>query len=142
MATSIAFTDGTGAATLTNGLTAPADRFGNWTPDIALIGPSEVATGTGVTSMWAFRTDYVVSFELDKLPASTQAVALRLKAHLLGGGTCTVTTGDTGGNTYTCRLRPGTSPTITFSDRKRLRYTLALELKNTSAAPLLCEYSL
>jgi hypothetical protein len=136
---SVTFNDGA-SATLSNGLTAPADRFGNWTPDLDLIGPSRAGLGTGTTFRWTHRTDYCAVFEIDKLPNSTLAVALRLKAHLLNGGTCTVTTGDADANVYTCRLRPGTVPEIQFSDRRRLRYSLALQLKNTAAAALLCRY--
>ena len=137
---SLAFTDGTGSATLSNGLSAPADRFANWTPDASPEGVRTPTLGEGITHQWLFRTDYLVALELPHIPASSLDVAVRLKLHLLGGGTCTVTTGDTSSRTYTARVAPGTTPEVVFSDRKRLRYTFRCALKNTSAAVMLCTY--
>jgi len=136
---SIAFNDGS-SATLSNGAPAPLDRFSGWTPDIDPVGPTDAALGTGITFHWAFRNDYLASLELPLLPASMLAVALRLKRHLLNGGTCTVTTGDGLSNVYTCRLAPGSVPELGYTDRQLVEYTLKLRLKNTAAAPLLCLY--
>lgn len=137
---SITFTDLTGEATLSNGFSAPLDRFSNWTPDAIPVGPRHEGLGTGATFMWTHRTDYVVGLEIDKMPASSLPTAQRLKLHLLTGGTCTVTTNDTAGNTYTCMLAPGSTPEIKFTDRRRLRYTFGVHLKNSAAAPLECTY--
>lgn len=139
---SVTFTDATGAATLSNGWPAPANRFANWTPDAVPVGPRAVALGTGLTSQFQFRVDYLAAFEIDKLVSTDLSVAQRLKLHLLGGGQCTVATEDVSSNSYTCVLAPGTVPEITFSDRKRLRYSMRLAVKNTSAAHLLCQYEL
>src|SRR5574338_1655414 len=138
---SITFNDGA-SATLSNGLSAPADRFANWTPDVESVGVRKATLGDGVTYEWRFRSDYIASLEIPHIPAPSLDVAIRLKLHLLGGGTCTVATGDTSSRTYTARLAPGTEPEITFSDRKRLRYTFRCVLKNTSAAAMLCTYPL
>lgn len=140
MATSIAFTDGTGAATLTNGKPAPASRFANWTPDVMSVGDREVTLADGITHEVRLRTDYLASFELPLIPAATLDIALRLKLWLLAGNTCTVNTGDTSTRNYTARLAPGTVPEIVFANPHRLWYTLRLTVKNTSAAAMLCTY--
>lgn len=140
MSAGISFTDGTGAATLSNGKTAPADRFANWTPDITPVGAHKATLADGITHEFTFRTDYIASLELPLIPASSLGTALRLKAHLLAGNTCTVTTADTSARTYTARLAPGTVPEIVYADPRRLRYTFRCVLKNTSAAAMLCSY--
>jgi hypothetical protein len=140
MATSIAFTDGTGAATLTNGQTGNPGRFKGWTPGGLGIGPSETASGTGAVSKWRFRTDYTAKFDLPYIPASSLDVAIRLKLHLEDGGNCTVTTGDAGSRTYTATLRPGGTVDLVQSDGPMMEYTLTLELLNASAAVMLCVY--
>ena len=138
----IAFTDGTGAAILSNGKTAPANRFKNWTPDVEPIDDVEVVPGTAVIHYWTYRTDYCVAFEVDKLPASMHAIAVRLKLHLLRNGSVTVNTGDSSSTTYTATLRPGTVPEIVMSDPARLRWSMSLQLRNSSAAPMTCTYSI
>lgn len=137
---SIAFTDATGAATLTNGAPAPLDRFSGWTPDLDDIGPTDAALGTGLTFHWSHRVDYLASLELPLLQVSTLAVALRLKRHLLTGGACTVTTGDSASNVYTCRLAPGSVPEIEYRDRQLVEYAFKVKLKNAAQAPLICLY--
>ena len=140
MSAGITFTDGTGAATLSNGLAAPADRFSNWVPGVDPVGVHKPTLADGITHEFTFRTDYTVSLDLTKIPASSQSVMLRLKLHLLAGNTVTVTTADTASHSYTARLAPGTVPEIIFSEPARLRYTFRVTLKNTSAAAMLCTY--
>ncbi len=136
---SIAFNDG-GAATLVSPAPNPLKRFAGWTPDVIDIGPRETAVGTGVAYQFVFRTDYVVSFDVPYLTQAEIAVALRLIRHLTGGGTCTVDTDDLSGNSYTCRLREGTKPTLTLADRAMMEYTLHVDLTNTAAAALIAVY--
>ena len=138
----LAFTDSTGAATLNNGRTAPANRFKDWTPDAEPIHDIAIPPSTGLIQRWLYRTDYFASFEVDKLPTSMLSVAVRLKLHLLGGGSVTVETGDSSDTAYTCTLRPGTVPEIVFSDPARLRYSMRLSLKNSSAAAMTCTYTI
>lgn len=140
MPAQIAFTDATGAATLSNGLEAPFDRFGAWTPDVVEIGKKRAGAGSGVSSLYRFRTDFVVSLRVEYLPASMLAIAHRLKQHLISGGTCTVDTGDIAAHSYTCMIQPGTVPTIELADRQYFEYALTLQLRNQAAAPLICEY--
>ena len=136
---SIAFNDG-GAATLVSPAPDPLKRFAGWTPDVIDVGPRETALGTGVTYDFVFRTDYVVSFAVPYLTHAELAVAHRLIRHLTGGGSCTVNTDDLSANSYTCRLREGTKPTLTLADRAMMEYTLHVDLTNTAAAPLIAEY--
>lgn len=144
MATSIAFTDGTGAATLTadSQLLPPLDRFWNWTPivpDAEGVADTKVSL-TGVTHRWSYRSDYGASFELRRISSESLAIAERLKRWLEAGNTVTVNTGDVDSATYTCRLYPGSTPTLTLADEGMRWYTLALTLKNTSAATMGCDY--
>ncbi len=136
---SIAFNDG-GAATLVSPAPNPLKRFAGWTPDVVDVGVQETALGTGVAYNFVFRTDYVVSFDVPFLTQAEIAVALRLIRHLVGGGTCTVDTDDLSANSYTCRLREGTKPTLTLADRAMMEYTLHVDLTNTAAAALIAVY--
>ena len=142
---SISFTDGTGAATLDNGTTAIAggvgSRFASWTPFTRRIGERAVALGTGATYAFTFRIDYGASFSMRDIPASEQSIALRLIRHLLGGGTCTVTTGDTASRTYAnCSIDPEATPALAFQDATFLTYSLDVSVINLSGADMLCTY--
>lgn len=148
MASSIAFTDGTGAASLTSdsALAAPYDRFWAWTPILPT--PSadafaEAVSLTGVTHQWEYRTDYGVSFEVRRIAESDLAIAERLVRWLRAGNTntCTVNTGDLDSASYTCRLYPGSSPTLTLADEAMRWYTLALQLKSTGSSPMTLRYA-
>lgn len=142
---SISFNDGA-AATLDNGLTAVAggvaSRFAGWTPWTRKVGATAQSLATGARSMFAFRTEYGATFELREIPAASLGTALRLKRHLEGGGTCTVTTADTGARTYTtCGLAGDAQVGIALSDNLQLTYTVSLSLLNLgAAADMLCVY--
>jgi hypothetical protein len=145
MSTSIAFTDGTGSATLTSDsqLLPPHDRFWAWTPlspTTETEAASEVVSLTGVTHQWAYRSDYGASFELRRIAEGSLAIADRLIRHLKTGNTVTVNTGDLDSATYTCRLMPGSTPQRTLADEAMRWYTLALSLKNGSAAAMTVRY--
>jgi hypothetical protein len=149
MATSITFTDGIGAATLTNGKPSPGDRFSGWTPTTKPIGDSASRQSDGLTAMFKFRDDYGASFALVHIPVVLTGgvrltdIADRLVAWLMAGGTCAVNTGDAESNSYaTCGLMPGTTPTLTLSDRVNLEYTLSLSLINVAVSPvrMVCHY--
>ena len=146
---SITFTDGFGAATLTNGKPAPADRFANWTPDpSAPFGDPARRQSDGALTLMKLRDDYAASFELRKIPVRTTGglrlvdIAARLKYHLQNGGTCTVTTDDVENNSYaTCQLMDGTTPSLVLADPAKLEYTLSLVLVNLAGAPMVCHYA-
>jgi hypothetical protein len=135
----IDFNDGS-AATLQSPVPAPGNRFRNWTPDRVPVGHFELALGTGVTSKFEFREDFTATLEVHNLRPAQLTVALRLKAHLLNGGTCTVTTADASANVYTCRLAPGTIPQIRMTDPRLVEFAMMLALKNTAAAVLIASY--
>lgn len=149
MATSITFTDGVGAATLTNGKPTPGDRLSSFVPLTKPVGDSVSRQSDGAISMFVFRTDYGASFTLTQIPVATTGgvrlvdIAARLIAWLMLGGTCVVNTGDVGSASYaTCGLMPGTTPTLQLADRVNLEYTLSLSLINLAASPvaMVCHY--
>jgi hypothetical protein len=148
MATKIDFTDATGAATLTNGKTFPGDRFANWTPFINPVGDAAARLSDGALTMFRTRTDYGASFDVPMIPStgasSALTVAMRLVAHLMSGGQCSVTTGDAAASVYaTCGLRPGTMPDLKLTDKRTIEYTLSLSLINLAGSPvaMVCRYS-
>lgn len=140
MSTSIAFTDGTGSATLTNGKTGFGGRFRNWVPLPEPEASSVVGLGTGAVHEWRFRADHGASFELHYIPAASLDIASRLKLHLEGGGSCTVTTGDSSSNVYTCTLFPGSKVALTQQDPALMEYALSLKLRNSGNAVMRCLY--
>lgn len=145
MSATITFTDTTGAATLQSPVPSPGDRFGNWTLDVDDVGPRAHELGSGIAHQFVFRTDYVARFEVRYLTAGQLAVAHRLKRHLTGGdnatgGSCVVNTDDAANRSYTCRLREGTTPSLQLTDTKLMEWTLTLDLKNTAAAAMVCDY--
>lgn len=141
MSSSITWTDGGGAATLTNGKPVPADRFIGWTPMSPVQKAEADSLGTGQPYPYVFRTDYGASFSLPMIPNTSQATALRLIRWLESGGVVTVNTGDVANRTYTsCFLPKGSHPSFTLSDRRFLEYTLSLTLLNTAAADMLAIY--
>lgn len=122
----------------------PASRFTNWTPTTKPVGDSVNTLATGATVMFRHRTDYGASFDLVGIPVKAQvdsvnyvAIADRLIAHLLGGGTCLVQTDDSNAAIYkTCGLAPGSSPSLRLTDSRNLLYTLSLSVINLAASPV------
>ena len=146
---SITFTDATGTATLTNGKPAPMDRFNSWTPFTVPYGDPARRQSDMRLVLFELGTMYGAGFELRKIPVQAVGgtryvtVALRLIAHLLRGGTCSVATDDAVSSTYaTCGLAPDADPSLVLSDPKQLEYTLALRLINLAAVPthMVCHY--
>lgn len=141
MSSSITWTDGGGAATLTNGKPVPADRFTGWTPNSPVVKAEADSLGTGQPYPFVFRTDYGATFSLDKIPNTSQATVLRLIRWLEAGGVVTVNTGDAANRTYaTCYMPKGAHPSFTLSDKRTLEYTLSLTLLNVAAADMLAVY--
>lgn len=138
----ISFTDDTGAATLDNGLRSiaggVASRFSNWNAKAHAVGADAVALGTGIPYQFTFRTDQTARFQMEQLPASTQAVALRLMAWLQRGGSCVAYTEDDSGRYYTCYLAPGGACEYALVDRVQMLYTMTLELLESTGAPMFC----
>ena len=138
---SLAWTDGGGAATLTNGKPAPADRFSGWTPASPVVKAEAESLATGQPYPFVFRTDYAVTFSLDKIPQGSQATVLRLIRWLEAGGVVTVNTGDASASSYaSCYLPKGARPSFALADTRMLEYTLTLTLLNTAGADMLAIY--
>jgi hypothetical protein len=137
---SIAFTDGTGAATLQSATASPGNRFRNWIPNDDPIGPGVPTLADATIHRWEFRKDYTASFEVPGLTMSQLAIAGRLRIHLLNGGSCTVTTNDSAARVYTAKLAPGTAPSISGPDES-WEYAFSVVLRNTASATMLCVYS-
>jgi hypothetical protein len=143
----ITFTDHVGAAQLDNGMTGVAggvgSRFRNWTSEPRVIGPRRHALGTGAAHVFAFRTDYVATFELHEIPNSAVPVLDRLIAHLRRGGTCAVYTGDENDRTYaTCGLAEGGDVSKRMQEPRELTWRAAFTLVNLADEPadMLCIY--
>jgi len=142
---SITFNDGT-SATLDNGTTGIASgygsRFADWVPFTRPVGPAVTALGTGLRYQYAFRTDYGASFSMTDIPNTSMSVMLRLQAHLIGGGTCTVTVDDGPNGPYTCCLAPDGDVSISLQDKGLLLYSMSFTLINAAASPtaMLCQY--
>lgn len=127
---SISWTDSTGAATLENPMPAPANRVFNWTPRDESIGPLTVRLDNGRIYGPKYRRDGLVSFELRYLPGSELPLALRLKLHLMKGGTVTLATDNQLASRWaTATLAPETMPTIKFDDPVTLEYTFGVTLR-------------
>jgi len=144
MASSIAFTDGTGTVTLDNGMPAPGDRFRGWQnlADAPNDGSNvtRVALGTGATYQWNFRQDYGAKFTLAYIPNSKQDDLDRFRRWAYSGGSFTVDTGDSSGRSYTCTLWPGSTVDLSPPDAKDLRLTLTVSVRNTVGAVMVCTY--
>jgi hypothetical protein len=150
MATTLVFTDGIGAATLKNSKVVPGDRFSSWVTVSKPIGESANRQSDLALSMFKLADSYGATFDLTQIPVAAQSgvrlvdVAARLVYWLLSGGVVAVNTGDVDSNAYaSCGLMPGTTPTLTLSDRKNLEYTLSLALVNLagSPVPMVCHYA-
>ena len=129
----VSFTDGQGSAEL---VTA-AGQFDGWTPNAEDIGTVDVAIGTGYTFKYIYRTDYTASFVISAIPAASMPIAQRLKRWLESGGTVTVATQDTQGNTYSCRIAPKQQVKFGY-DATMLEYAMTLAVLNTAASPMTC----
>jgi hypothetical protein len=129
----ISFVDSVGAASFGNQKPRPADKFGNWTPDVEVIGPTATGLGTGDLHVFEFRSDYIVNLEIAAIPATEYETMLRCKRHLERSGEVTLTDENLPPliiERFTmCKLAPDTRPQISFSDRQQLEYTFQVVLK-------------
>jgi len=140
------FTDAIGTAEVDNGFaetaSGVASRFSAWTPFQKPIGPAVTSLGTGARYQFAFRTDYGASFEVRDIDVPLLPKVLRLMAHLEGGGTVRVDTGDAWGRVYpNCCLAPGAEVSLSQASAADLTYSLGMTLINLDAQPMLCDYT-
>jgi hypothetical protein len=137
LASELEFTDDEGTETLTNGYPSPGDRFAGWQTLGPIEGPEDESLA-GTLYKWEFRADYIASFDLEDIPQDQWAVAMRLVRHLNRAGTVTVRTGDAEDRTYVCQKVKGSNPELGKPDRRTLRRTLKLSLRNTEQVEMLC----
>jgi hypothetical protein len=132
----LAFEDDIGEAALVAGVPV----LNGWRPDVDKIGDAVERLSDGTRYLFQFRRDYLAEFTVPLLAPSQLTVALRLKEHLLDGGTVTVITSDRDFSAYDCILAPGTEPAVEFADPAVLDYAFRVTLKNTADVPLLARY--
>jgi hypothetical protein len=141
VAAGFAFTDSVGAATLTNSLAAPADRFAEWVPVPRIQGAYAEAI-PGALHAFVFAQLYDVRVTLDKIPDASQDTVARFVRHLMNAGTVSITTGDAGARTYgKCQMVKGETPELAF-DGELMEWAVTVTLRDVSAAPteMLCIY--
>ena len=138
----LAWTDGDGAATLSNMKPKPARRFTGWTPDVNRIGDKKTALGTGKSYQFLYRKDYVATLRMDHVPAAEQGKFLRFKDFVMQGCAFHVYTEDTDDRVYLCRVKPDTEPTMELSNAQQLEYSVTVEVMSAEETPepLLCIY--
>lgn len=146
---SITFNDGSSATLVCDYPGTAAARFSNWTPMTRPAGDSVNRLSDAAIVMFVERTDYGASFTFEGIPvkslatsANMVAVADRLIAWLMQGGTCSITTGGPASVTYaSCGLWPGSSPSLQLTDKANLLYSLSLQVVNRSATRMDCVYA-
>lgn len=127
---SISWTDSTGAGTLGNDKPAPADGLMGWTPRDESIGPVSVAPATGRIHGAKYRRDGLVDFQIAAIPGSELPLMLRLKLHLMKGGSVTLDSDNELAERWaTATLAPNTKPSVEFSDNVCLEYTFSVTLR-------------
>ena len=116
-------------------------RFLGFLPDINPDGPSEVAPADGTTYRWEFFVYQLATMTIQGLTPDEIPVALRLKRHLMNGGSADVETEDASTNVYTVKMAPGTTPSLSGPDSSTYEYSFTASVFNTDpAVPLICEY--
>ena len=120
----------------------PASRLNAFEPSAKVVGQRRTLLGTGAPRVWAYRTDYVATFEIRDIPNSALADCVALSEHLQNGGVVTVTPDDTLAVSYdNCVLAPGAeAPTPKLTDPQAMRYRLEFTLLNLDGTPLLAVY--
>ncbi len=136
----ITWRDADGDHEFSNDVPWPGDRFAGWTPDYADVEDRQVSLGTGAEVAFLFRRDYVAHFEIREIPVTRHRDFFDLRRWLKNGGLVTLFTDDRAGRVYACRIRPGTTPTLTQTDAGLMLYTAAFDLKRTTAGDMLCDY--
>jgi len=133
----LTFTDADGTHEVRSRFPAPGNRFANWQCVEQSVGATVERMSDGAAVHWRFRWQRGALFELAGIYAGNDgginfyAAACRLIPHLLTGGTVTVDPEATGVTAWTCRLMPGTEPSLTY-DRARFEYTLTLGVITTN----------
>lgn len=130
---SLNWTDGIGAASLSNAFIFPGNRLKNWTPAYKPFGERSQNLGTGQLNVTAFRDDLTVALEIPGIPNSDQPKMLRLQMHLKRGGSVVIDASPdvTIPILGTCKLAPGADVQIQLSDKTMLEYTFSTVLRGS-----------
>lgn len=139
----IEWVDDEGTGTLTPNVPAgPGRRFREWVPTVQPVGPARYALGTGQRFQFEHRRDYLASFVVPYLRGAAQHLLVhRFLVHAFKGCDFYVNTQDNANRVYLCRLAEGADPAFTQEDATLLEYALALTVKHTASAPLICDYT-
>jgi hypothetical protein len=134
---SISFTDASGPVLFSNTKGVPGSWFRNWTPAPKPVGPEAEGLGTGRIFRYNFRTDSIVTFDIEAIPATELDKANRLMLHLINGGKVALAAADHAlGSTYAaCTMVKGSWPTLQLSDSENLEYTMSFVLRADVAEP-------
>ena len=138
---SFTFNDGTGSQTLQSSWPAPANRFNDWTPVPVYIGQRAIGLGDRVRYQYVLATSQAASGRLDGIAIADEAILRAFKLWAEGGGTFTVTTGDSESNTYAdCQLasdRDGNPIDLEIiKDNKRRTYSVAFTIEHVGSPQL------
>jgi hypothetical protein len=120
----------------------PASRLNAFEPAVRVVGQRRTLLGSGAPRVWAYRTDYLATFEIRDIANSDLALCVALAEHLQNEGVVTVTPDDTLAVSYAnCVLAPGAdAPTPKLTDPQALRYSMQFTLLNLDGTPLLAVY--
>lgn len=137
----IQFTDEIGAVTLQSSYPAgPARRLRNWTPNVITVGPRVFSLGQGRPYEFAFRRDYIASFQIPGILPSQHEDFMRFKVWALKGCLFDVYTDDADNHFYECRIAPETEPTMEMEDSSMLEYTVSVTARSVTNQPMICNY--
>lgn len=135
----LGFNDGTGFVWLAPVFPSPGNRFREFTPDVRPVGESATALGTGVMSMWVFRTDYLATLTLDGISPRVyggEAGTTRLQRFArwarLGGAFDVDVEDDAATAAIASTLAPGTDVTISLADPEARLYAVSLTVRNAT----------
>jgi hypothetical protein len=129
----ITFTDAAGAASISNGRSAPGNRLSSWTPTMNKVADRRFALGSGIAFEYVFREDFLASFTLEGLPATELEKVSRLVRHAQAGNTFVINTMDNSARSYTVRLAEGSDIEVSMTDRTFLEYSLSMSVANANS---------
>lgn len=137
----IAFTDTTGAAVLSNGRTGVFSRFWGVRPVSQSVGPKDTILGTQRVVAFEFARVRGVYLEIRRIPNSAADVCDRFKLHMETGGSATLNTGDGTHGPYTVSLMPGTEVEVAEMDERKMELVVRVTMMNTTlGTPILIQY--
>jgi hypothetical protein len=114
----------------------PTSRFNNWIFDPDGIGERANGLGDGRLYQYQNRIDYKASFEMPRIPQTSEDLLQRFKYFAESGGLFTVTTDDAESNEYAeCQVAENTKIAIT-KNRETMEWTLSMTIVNMAVSPI------